>query len=136
MQVDISIYDATGKIEQVISCPESMVSIQQYPDGGGYVDGSWDGRTHYVLTSFDNTVIQRPSMPQVSIDKTSILSDGSDLATINGLPEPCTVLFQEEEYDVTDGVFSFTVDAPGTYIIKVKAWPYLDSEFTVEAMES
>lgn len=134
MQSTITTFDLDGKIIKVISCPESMVGIQRLPEGGGYVPGQFDGRTHYVLKETGNQIVARPAIKSSGPDKNTIISDGEDTATINGLPLPCTVIVQNQRYHVDDGSFEFTTDTPGQYEFTVEAWPYLDATFTLEAL--
>lgn len=96
-----------------------------------YVHGSFSGKTYYVVNGVPEL---RPAMPG-ALNKTTIAADKMDTAIISNLPEPCMVTFKDQQYEVTDGSFGFTADLPGTYEVKVEAWPHLDAFFTVEAVE-
>jgi hypothetical protein len=68
-----------------------------------------------------------------SINQTDLISNGVDIAIISNLPIPCTITIDPEIYEVTDGVFEFTVDTPGTYTIKAECFPYQPKEWEVIA---
>lgn len=52
--------------------------------------------------------------------------------TLSSLPAPCTICVNATAYTCTDGTADLAFDQPGTYSIRVVAWPYLDKEFSVE----
>lgn len=134
-QIDITIFETTtGRIIRTVSCPKNMINIQ-CRNGEEFVFFHHNIYTHYILTAFGNTPIKRPTMPG-ALNKPQILADGNDLATISNLPQPCTVTFAGQTYEVEDGCFAFTVDVPGTYTVRVEAWPHLDAEFVVEGVEA
>lgn len=68
-----------------------------------------------------------------TINKNTITADDTDTAIISTLPTPCTVTVDDDVYEVDDGVFEFTVDTPGTYIIKAECFPYQPKEWEVIA---
>lgn len=129
--MNITIFDPrSGKIHRVIIAPFG-VAQDQVQEGESWVGGHSDDLIHYVDGGL---IVNRPTMP-CTIDKPQILADGNDLATISGLPEPCTVSFKGEEYEVTDGSFSFTANIPGIFTVEIEAFPYLPATFTVEAID-
>ena len=129
--MNITIFDPrSGKINRVIIAPFG-VAQDQVQEGESWVGGHSDDLIHYVDGGL---IVNRPTMP-CTINKTTITADSTDTAIISNLPEPCTVTFKEQEYEVTNGTFGFTTDLPGTYAVKVEAWPHLDATFTVEAVE-
>lgn len=56
----------------------------------------------------------------LSFDKTEINADDTDTATLDGLPDPCTVLIDDEEYEVSGGKLELTADVPATYQVHVR----------------
>jgi len=68
-----------------------------------------------------------------SISKTTVSANAIDSIEISMLPIPWTITIDSETYEVTDGVFEFTVDTPGTYIIKAECFPYQPKEWEVTA---
>ncbi|MFV3131961.1 hypothetical protein [Niveispirillum sp. KHB5.9] len=75
----------------------------------------------YVVSG---TITPRPILPQ--FDKTSILADGTDIATLSGLPDPCTVLVNGEEHTITGGTLELDADYPGTWRVEIRHFPYRD----------
>ena len=75
--------------------------------------------THYIDLGVATALLDMPG----ALDKTSITANGTDQATINNLPQPCTVTFKDQQYEVTDGSFGFTADIHGAYTARVEAWP-------------
>ncbi len=63
-----------------------------------------------------------------------IAGDGSEIATISGLPDEAEVEVSGHRAGcVSDGKFSMTAATPGTYQVLVKKPPYLPRVFIVEA---
>lgn len=130
----VTIYEIrSGRISRVVTAPESMIQDQAQA-GESYVAGSANTLTQYVNTA-KRRVENRPKI-SATVSKSVILADGADIASISGLPQPCTVTLGGHRYRVEDGVFGFTTDVPGTFSLTVQAWPYLDAEFIVEAIDA
>lgn len=128
----VTVYDlATGKITRIVSAPGAL-AFRQAGAEEGFIEGKANDVLQYVL---DGQVVDRPQMT-AALDKTFILANTEDVATVSGLPEPCTVTFKGQQYEVTDGSFGFHVDIPGTYVVDIEAWPHLPATFTVEAVEA
>tara|TARA_R110000787_G_scaffold285016_1_gene399568 strand:- start:483 stop:908 length:426 start_codon:yes stop_codon:yes gene_type:complete len=66
-------------------------------------------------------------------DKLSVTADGVDIATITGLPIPCTVNIDGNSYDVPNGTFEFTAIAIGTYEVSVDEIAYLRKDWVINA---
>lgn len=110
------VYDSKGEIIRTGSCPSAMLALQT----GVYefvMEGQADDRTQWV----DNHVVtQRPAMtPQVN---------GS---TISGLPQPCTATIDGQSQEVLDGEIEVVADLPGTYLVRIEAFPYIPVELEV-----
>ena len=67
------------------------------------------------------------------IDKTTMVADGVDSATITILPNPSEVDVEGTIYAVTDGLFEFTVDTPGEYLVDCYSDGYVSRRFIVNA---
>lgn len=79
-------------------------------------------------------VVERPTIGEPN--KTMIESDGVDEVVFSDLPNPCSVIVDDEEpVIVTDGTFEFTSETPGEYVITINQWPYQDFQkvITVKA---
>jgi len=129
-----TIYETlTGEIAGFMTCPESTYDAQVLllPVGKAYLkDVDYqDKDTHYVSGS---TIISRPIIT-ATISSTTLSANAIDSIEISTLPIPCTITVNSETYEVTDGVFEFTVDTPGTYIIKATCFPYQPKEWEVTA---
>lgn len=132
-------YTDTGTIKSVLTAPEYMLSAN-IRDGIGYVEGGFRDDLYYFDFSAGAPKL-KPEMG-VSANKTTVQADGVDSVVISGLPtqdpngQPIEVRvgIGSDVYAVTDGVFEFTVDAPGTYRVMCRARNYLDYDLTVEAI--
>lgn len=130
----VTIYEIrSGRISRVVTAPESMIQDQAQA-GESYVAGSANTLTQYVNTA-KRRVESRPTI-NGAVSKNPFVADGVDTSCISGLPQPCTVTLGGQRYWVEDGVFGFTTDVPGTFSLTVQAWPYLDAEFIVEAIDA
>jgi hypothetical protein len=92
------------------------------------------GRTHYAL---DGALTARP-LPACTLDKTTIIADGLDTATLSGIPAGSSVRVTDSngttDYTVNDGAMEITADEPGTITITVTpAFPYKPLTVTVTA---
>jgi hypothetical protein len=128
-----TIYNTTtGEITGSLSCPEHLYDMQVpllEPESSMLRDGGYpDKNTHYVS---GNTILSRQTIT-ATINSLTIIAD-SETGTISGLPIPCTITIDSDTYTVTDGVFEFTVDTPGTYIIKAECFPYQPKSWEVIA---
>lgn len=79
-------------------------------------------------------IVERPTL---AFDKTTILADGEDKATLTGLPDPCTVLVDGTPYEVTGGTLQVTSDMPATYEIEIEdPFPAQYFKATIHAVEA
>lgn len=80
--------------------------------------GDYYGQDVYTVSG---QVVPRPVNPATR--------DGH---TLMNLPAPCTIHINEAAYLCGDSIAVMTFSQPGTYRVRVEAWPYLDKEFTIE----
>lgn len=116
----------TGQIMQCMNIPSDEAPLYERPNEIPAVqvmacNAAPDMFGDYVV---GGAVVQRPTLP--SFDKTSILANGSDTATLSGLPDPCTVLVNGQEYIVTGGTLELDAGYPGTYRVEIRHFPYRD----------
>lgn len=98
--------DAAGEQPHRDAVASEGQDIVQCPSGT-------DPLTHYV----DNgSVVSRPVL---SFDTTEIAPDDINTATLNGLPDPCTVYIDGTAYTIENGVLEFTTDQAGDYDIEI-----------------
>lgn len=131
MTVHFTIYDAeTGRIHSSGNCHISDYELQSnlYPDFA-IVDQASDIDNDFVL---DGMVIPRPTL---AFDKLTINADGLDEANLEGLPDNCEVVIDGETYIIDEGTLTITSEMPAKYVIEIKAFPYMDFNAVVEAVE-
>lgn len=61
-------------------------------------------------------------------------ADGVDSITLSGLPNPCVVMVDDEEYTITDGQLVLDSEVPAQYHLRINHWPYKDWYRVVEAI--
>jgi hypothetical protein len=116
-QTPVVFADATGRITQCFWMPRWMVDIQTAPAGGSVVisDGHWE--TDFVK---EGAVVARPANPTTL--------EGMMLKNV---PAPCMVTVEGVDHACTDTTVELSFSHPGTYTVKVDAWPMLDATFEV-----
>jgi hypothetical protein len=129
----ISFYDEVGKITGELSGNAVVYEISNdQPDHPvvlnpdlppfptakrQWVEGAWFGKDVYVV---DGVVTDRPVCPATL-----------DGYTLNSLPVPCEIKVNNSTYPCDESSATLSFNQPGTYSIKVIAWPYLDGEFSI-----
>jgi len=104
---------STGKLDEYRHMgSEAERALNQRP-GYGLVDGIWDHRTHYVQ---NDQAIPRP-------DQATTLNG----LTLMNVPPGSTVLLDGQSYPA-EGDVELECPLPGTYQLRVIAWPYKDWE--------
>jgi hypothetical protein len=114
----ISYFDETGKITGTSYSQSATMQMIKALATVPFVDGNWFGKDVYVL---NGAVVDRP------INPTTV----SGLA-LESVPVPATVIVNGVSYQTDDSFIEFDFNQPGTYAVKVVAWPYLDKEFSIE----
>lgn len=129
------IYDSTGFIIRVGSCPETMVDLQK--QGSEFVlAGEANLYNDYIL---NGVVTARPTQ-STSITGTTLLANGVATVTISGILNPTVVntivppgANANNTIVVTDGTLVFSTTYPGTYIFTLSKFPYLPITYSVVA---
>ena len=95
-----------------------------------------NARTHYVDVSgggpVNHVVALRPAMTLV-LDKTSIIANGVDKATLTGIPPDAILHSQGRTQSVSDGTVEITSDFDDALDIVVKAFPFMPTTIRVDA---
>jgi hypothetical protein len=125
------VFNTQGEITRTGVCQDHLLSQQAGP-GEQSIEGVARDTLHYIDATYPPTVHEKTEM-QAVIDKTEILSDGADEATISNLPVPCTLFVNGEKYQVEDGEFSLSTEIPGTYAIECRSVTTLAKTFSIEA---
>lgn len=130
---------ATGRIEGLMKCPERWLDLQvsSLPDDVAILavpDAPIGPETHYVAGSGsdDPRLADRPVLP-VAIDKTVIIADDADGATITGIPSGSRFTIDGEDMAAVTGEVSITSPMPATYDVLIECWPYLPWRQTITA---
>ena len=113
----ISFYDANGRIIHVLTASEPIVELNKEHDPN-WIDGEWDDDVYYVK---HGKAVKRPKNP--------CYADGQTLLNV---PVPCVVWVNDTKYECDENTIDLEFDQPGTYVIRVQSWPYLDAEFEIE----
>ena len=127
-----TLYDPlTGRILRVVTAPANLIHQQTLP-GEAYLAERANTLTQYVNIA-TKQIEDRPLMEAI-LSKPTFMADGLDMVMLGNLPQPCTVILKGQSWRVEDGIFSLTTDIPGSFLLTVQAWPYLNAEFSVEAL--
>jgi len=114
----ISYYNQQGKITGELSGDLAAINLTKELTPDPWVEGSWLGKPVYVV---NGEVLPQPENP------TTLTG-----TTLTGVPVPATVYINDTSYETTEAVVELGFDLPGTYTVKVVAWPHLDKEFVIE----
>lgn len=106
-------YDDTGRILFKGDVPGSMLHLQP----GNIYAGEVDIASDYIV---DRQPMRRPSFPAKLTG-----------TTLSDLPEPCTLTINGQPFEVTSETVELAFPHPGSYLIRVVKWPYLDGVFEV-----
>lgn len=121
----------TGRIIRTGICPESMLFLQELEAHEVVLAEEANEELHYYSMS----PLMRLDRPRLGaeLSATSIRADGVSEVSLRPLPNPCVVMIDDDIYRVHDGQVDISFDLPGSYIIRVKAFPYLSVDFTLTA---
>ena len=130
MTSGFTVYDSSGMILRSGICQEDMVSYQAQSPEESVIPFMSDGSSQYVV---DGDIAERPDSP-VTVDKITFLGDGLDAVTLSNVPVGSVVSIGSQVHTVDDGAVEFATYLPGSYAIKVDAFPYLPFEQVVTAV--
>ena len=134
MKTVLQVFDpASGRIIETRGAASIVDALTSADPAAGTIVGPGRSTSHYVdLTGAEAVLAERAPLA-ASWDKTAILDDGIDAATLSGLPVPCTVTVDGTPHAVDDGVFVFRAADPGIYRIEVDEPSFLPANWTIEA---
>lgn len=115
--IDYVLHDKAGRIHQTGTAPAFMIELQGGP-GLTRVEGLGDRERDYVK---DGKIVPRPANPAELGGNVLI-----------GMPMPCTIHINRSSYACNEPLAELDLPYPGTYAIRVEAFPYLDAVFTLE----
>lgn len=132
---DFVIYSPIGEIIRTGNVPEDLVEDQAVFPGESAMVGTADYKTECVVVIEGLPVITLKAAVLYTTNKLTILADALDEFILSGLPNPCTVVWPDDELtEITDGQIEYSVDYPGTYKFTIKSPIHLDTEVIIEAI--
>lgn len=114
--IDYLIYDPEGRIIQTGTIPDDMLHLQS-SEGKTAIPGGADLDKDYVV---EGRVTTRPSQ------RTELVA-----SKLTGLPQPCTIYINGSVYPCRDEQADLEFTYPGSYTVRIEAFPYLNTEFRV-----
>jgi len=114
----ISFYNASGKITSELTGDKAVIDLTKELTTDLWVEGAWFNKPFYVV---DDEVLPQPENPTVLVNQ-----------TLTNVPVPATVIINGISYETNEAQVELGFTQPGTYTVKVIAWPYLDKEFVIE----
>lgn len=117
------VYDGDGRIHAVGHC--SADAVEKQTAGNlklRVMVGTAHHRNDYVDVKH-RTVKPRPVL--AGFDKTEIVADGKDYATLRGLPIPCTVYVDGVPFVIEAGVMTLSSKYRATYTVEIDQFPYM-----------
>ena len=122
----------TGKILRYGECPEDLVQLQAIGPIEQVISIDCDSDiTQYIQ---DGEVVSRPD-PLVIINNSNTSADGVTPCVLSNIPSGSVAKVGGNTVGVIyDGVLELTFDEPGDYIVHLELFPYLDTEFTINAI--
>jgi len=122
----------TGRVVKIHIGVESGLANNVNADEGHY-EGEFDAASTYFP---DGEPVLRPDNP-AQLDKTSIVADGVDVATLSGVPVGAVVTLSAvgvlERVTVDDGVLEITAELPGDYTVSIDTFPAKSKELSFVA---
>lgn len=114
------IYDMkTGRITKSLQCPSYMLPLH-IEDTETYLEGSVDSDTVYV------------DLNQLKVVPRPVLNAAMHGKFLQRVPAGATVIIEGERYTADGNPIELEFAYPGTYLVEVHCWPYLNWSTTVE----
>ena len=131
---DFIVYsNITGEILRQGRCQGVDILLQPSNTNESVIEASDSNDNIHKIDLNTLEIIFKIPIP-VIINKTTISADGVDNIIISDLPNPTAVsIVDEGSWEITDGVFEFTTETVGEYIIKLRSSLYLDVEYLINA---
>jgi hypothetical protein len=126
------IYDDTGRPLYTIEWPWHPGTMAMLTERGEYWVQTPKVDLHSVYVDYSSGLAEvkdRVAGPWTATNF-ECPSDGETAFSITGLPAGAIVSVGDIEYP-DPGFFEFISTNPGSYTIRVRAWPYLDAQYEV-----
>lgn len=134
-------YDlATGRITQTIEALQDEQSRIFYadqanwPPGEGFVsaiDGQEATELFASMMVQNGNLVLRPIMPLL---RDAVSFPMGETYRFSGIPKGAWVRFDGKEGECDDGVLDLTASEPGTYMLSIEKWPFLDAVVRVNVV--
>jgi len=138
MSTLLAFHHPDGRIWQLHKGPEHQQSNGGHPAVLSRDPDLYNGEVDDLYVDVATETVRRREPCPGDLDRPKVAADGTDTATISGLPEPCGVEVVSGQTrvrrTVEDGVIEIAVDTPATYEVTVEAWPHLPTTFRIEAV--
>lgn len=92
------------------------------------IEGAYADSAYYIVNRIATI------RPILMLNKSKIIADGSDKVICTDLPIPFVVCIDGDPYEITDGIFEFSTNIPGAYIIEAKTFPYREEPIEIVAI--
>lgn len=128
--------DGDGKVGPSGMCPPSaLADMQEHPMEPDIGKKVYQTPSLYRYDEWwhDGVEFKQKEPITATWDKTKIVADGVDYATLSPLPIPCKVAVDGVEHLVTDGSFEFAASTPGDYHITVDQLEYQYTQWFIDA---
>lgn len=126
----------TGEIISTMILPDDIAQAA-IEHGENLIKAEGDSQTHYVDINAVPPVLKLRPKQDTTQDKFQMKANNLDTLTLNNLPIPCIVSFNDNaSYEVDDGILQWSTNRPDRYKIIVRAFPFLDYESEVIANAS
>lgn len=114
------VYDvASGEILRSGTAPAAQHALQAIEPGEAVLSEAGDDASEYVDLATLGVTARQAMTPATTITTGQV--------EITGLPLPCTIAWEGQEAEVTDGIATIDFDEPGDYALTIRARPqYLD----------
>lgn len=132
MIVSYSVYrPSDGFIYCTGTCEEKSLPhvLDGWPAGSAILEQRSDDAVQYVV---NGELVDRPQFPVAR--EASVPADGETTFTLAELPEGTEVQIDDGAPIVLpDTTLELTFDAPGTYTLYLRRFPYIDAQVTIHA---
>ena len=124
-------YDpATGEVVEWGTMSDDGLAHLAATEGFSYVEGKGTADDTYIRLS-DLTPRPRVQIPGSGVYE--IAADGVENVRITGLPNPHTLTIDGEPQTVNGTILDMTTTVPGTYELRIEAWPRIPATIKVIA---
>jgi len=118
METHINCFEHSERGEIICKMLLSKEAYEANKENPNIKIGDVDSLTQYIK---DGLVVNRPAQKTVLVG-----------TVLTGLPSQCIIQINDAFYECNESTAELDFNLPGSYLITVRAWPYLDAEFTYE----